>query len=236
MRVALLTTETTHHAYFASRLREQLPLDAVIVETRAVTPAFDTFHPYEDLRDEYERDVLLGGHPTRLAQLAQTFVTDSVNDQACVTALRRLAPDIVIVFGTGRCGPAVIGAARVACLNLHGGNPEQYRGLDTHLWAIYHNDFDNLTTTLHFVDDDLDTGDVVMQAQLPLTPGLGLHELRALNTRICVDLASAALAAVRASITLPRRRQITRGRYYSFMPAVLKDTCVRNFARHVSTR
>ncbi len=119
-------------------------------------------------------------------------------------------------------------------LNLHGGNPEHYRGLDTHLWAIYHNDFDNLVSTLHSVDSGIDTGDIIFQSQIRLEPGTRIHHLRSLNTLICTDLSLTALSLIESGVGLPSRRQLQRGRYYSFMPAVLKEVCVRAFDRHVA--
>ena len=121
-----------------------------------------------------------------------------------------------------------------ACLNLHGGNPERYRGLDTHLWSIYHNDFGDLVTTLHHVDADLDTGDIVFQSKLKVEAGTRLHQLRAINTKVCVNLFLVALGAFQSIGWLPSREQVSHGRYYSYMPAVLKEECIRKFNRYVT--
>jgi methionyl-tRNA formyltransferase len=117
---------------------------------------------------------------------------------------------------------------------LHGGHPEEYRGLDSHLWAIYHEDFNNLVTTLHHVDPELDAGDVVLQEQLALTPGMELWQLRAVNTRACVRLCALALASLTQFDWLPARKQVTAGRYYSFMPAEFKAICIKKFAKYTA--
>lgn len=231
MRVALLTTGTTHHAYFAWKLATSADLAAIVVETRSPVPRFETHHPFEDERDEYERDVLLTGFDGQFADLAETHTVDSVNDAEPV--LRRLAPDLVLVFGTTRLSSELIDMAGTACLNLHGGNPEEYRGLDTHLWTIYHRDFDNLMTTLHHADAGLDTGDIVHLDRLALEH-LGIHQLRAVNTKLCLALTLRTLRELETG-SAPRRAQRKHGRYYSFMPAVLKDECVEKFAAHVAT-
>ena len=44
--------------------------------------------------------------------------------------------------------------------NLHGGNPEEFRGLDSHYWSIYHNNF-NLYSCLHKLSYKLDDGDII---------------------------------------------------------------------------
>lgn len=234
VKIVLLTTDTTHHTYYAWKLSEHFTLQAIWVETRCWTPRFETFHPFEALRDAYERDTLLANIKSTLADLADTRVFESANSHESIAALQALSPDVMVVFGTGKLITQVIGVPSVACLNLHGGNPEQYRGLDTHLWAIYHQDFDNLVTTLHHIDAELDTGEIIYQAQLRLKRDSKLHELRAINTEACISLSLLALSGLQSTGSLPSRKQLTRGRYYSSMPSVLKEDCLRKFERHVA--
>lgn len=231
VKVSLLTTETTHHTYYAWKLAERFPLASIVVETHEVQAPFETFHPFEAERDAYERDVLLAGFKGGLGAVASVHAVDTAND--AVSHLRTLAPDVIIVFGTGRLPPEAI-AATPCCLNLHGGNPEEYRGLDTHLWAIYHRDFDNLVTAVHHVDKELDSGDLVDCVRIPLRRAMPLHELRGRNTDVCVEMSLKALGTLEKSGHVGGRPQATRGRYYSFMPAVLKDRCVRQFERHTA--
>ncbi|MBM3457574.1 MAG: formyl transferase [Armatimonadetes bacterium] len=235
MKTVLLTTDTTHHLYYAWKLHERFPLDAIFLETSGLRFPFDTGHPFEAERDAYERDELLQGAPAALTDIAPVESYSSMNNPECVAALEQRAPDVVLVFGTGLLKPPIIRVARTACLNLHGGNPEEYRGLDTHLWAIYHRDFANLVTTLHHVAVELDTGDLVLQEELRLRPGMPLSQLRAVNTGACVRLSLLALLSLAELGTVPSRSQVKLGRYYSAMPSVLKEVCVQRFARYTST-
>jgi methionyl-tRNA formyltransferase len=235
MRVVILTTDTPHHRYYASALAEQFAVRGIVVERSGPRPSFDTLHPFEGERDAYEREVLLRGVHAPFNDVAETCTVSTINDPEAIAAIREFEPDVSIIFGTRRCRTPIVEGAKIACLNLHGGNPEQYRGLDTHLWAIYHRDFDNLITTLHIAANELDAGDIVAQSRVDTTAGMALHQLRAANTRCCVELSLAALTEVSAGRPLPRRRQISIGRYYSFMPAVLKEVCVRHFAAFTAT-
>ncbi len=231
-RAALLTTDAPHHLYFAWRLAEAGALSGVLVEQRQLSPPFETAHTFEQERDVFERDVLLRGAPATFERLAETQHFESMNDEAALAALRAAKADVVFVYGTGRLKTPVLSAAGL-CLNFHGGDPEEYRGLDTHLWAIYHRDFGGLVVTLHHVDLGLDTGDIVSRRRLHLSRQTRIHEVRTMTARACAELATEALSALAAG-TLEATRQQRRGRYYSFMPAVLKEDCVRKFATHVS--
>lgn len=234
MKVVLLTTETTHHTYFAWKVHELFHFAAIFLETRTLVPPFDTFHPFEAQRNAFERDILLAGFSSKLSDLSEPHTFEDLNDPQCFSILKALAPEVVIVFGTGRLRPPIIQVASTACLNLHGGNPEEYRGLDTHLWAIFHRDFNNLVTTLHYVDNDLDTGAIVYQSQLRLKKDVPLYKLRSINTEVCVNLTIQALASLQSNDWLPSRKQVRLGRYYSFMPAVLKEDCLKKFNRYVA--
>ena len=95
------------------------------------------------------------------------YAFSSINDPAH-SKIEELNPDMVIIFGTSKVSPNIISIPTKLCLNLHGGAPEYYRGLDSHLWAIYHNDFENLITTMHF-EPELDSGRIIFQEQLELS-------------------------------------------------------------------
>ena len=229
MRVVLLTTETAHHAYLAWKLAEHNHLAGVILEEPAPPGPYDTHHPFEDRRDEYESDVLLAGMDGSPSDLAPTVKVSSVND--AVHDVKGLKPDLVVDFGTRRITQELIGAAPV-CLNLHGGNPEQYRGLDSHLWVVYRHDWDQLVTTLHHMDGELDTGPIAGQEPVPVSRKMPLYKLRAQNTWVCTELVMEALRTLETPGFLPRREQARKGRYYGAMPAVLKEVCVRVFDAH----
>ena len=232
MRIVLVTSETVHHAYFARRIAEAHGLCAIVVQTRAAEPEFEVAHPYEPQRDAFEREALLGGEAMSLADVAEVTAVRSVND--AVPRLRELAPDVILVFGAGRLMPSAIAVASTACLSLHEGDPERYRGLDSHLWAVYHRDFGSLVTTLNHVDPVLDVGDVVDRAPIPVARGMELYELRAASARVCVELTGATLAAIDRGKVVARRQQTAIGRFYSFMPAALKELCVDRFRRYTA--
>lgn len=234
LRTVLLTTDTPHHRYFAHEIAANHPWTSVIVETGCLRPPFETAHPFERERDEYERTSLLGGSGASFTDVAPVVSVDAINSSEALAAVSAAQPDVTIVFGTRKLAPALIALAGRACLNLHGGDPEEYRGLDTHLWAIYHNDFTNLVTTLHHVDHGIDTGMRVARLALPVARGMKLYQLRAVNTLACVQLVSPTLDGIAAGRPPAGVALTHAGRYYSFMPAVLKTECVRKFERHTA--
>ena len=117
-------------------------------------------------------------------------------------------------------------------INLHGGDPEKYRGLDSHLWSIYHEDWASLVSTLHVVSKDLDAGDIIEKRSIDLLKTKDLYSLRAANTLNCINMSLLALDYFKNKGTFQLSPQTQKGRYYSFMPTVLKEVCVKKFCKY----
>ncbi len=232
MRALVLTTQTSHHTYFVQQLGRITSDMHIVCETSSLTAPFDTVHAFEKRRDQFEADCWFAGKEQLLDAYGDTIRSENINDSSVIDHVRALKPDVTVVFGTRKLSNSVIEAAARNVLNLHGGDPEYYRGLDTHLWAIYHGDFANLVTALHLVNDKFDDGAIVGLRAIPLRRGMNLHELRARNTECAVRLCHDAIRELEETDALAARTQRQVGRYYSFMPAVLKAVCVQRFERY----
>ena len=232
MKLVILTTQTIHHTYFVRELSKSFSIKTVLIEKDILAAPFETYHPFEKTRNEYEKEVFFNGKNIYLNDVAETLVVPTVNHRNALRYLAQVQPQVVIVFGTGRLSQSTIHACSSNIINLHGGNPEQYRGLDSHLWAIYHNNYKNFITTLHHVNKKLDDGDIILQGHIPIKKGMHLYELRRYNTELCLRLSQSALDMYTRYEKFISRPQYKQGRYYSFMPSVFKGICVNRFKKH----
>lgn len=232
MKLAVLTTDTIHHAYFVGEIARHYRIDMVFIETNIARAAFPTSHRFEEERDAFEKVRWFSSGIPALESMAPTAEYPRMNDREATERLQAVHADVVIVFGTGKLNEGVIACCPGRTLNLHGGDPELYRGLDSHLWAIYHRDFAALVTTLHQVNTVLDDGQIVMRKPVVLHKDMRLCELRAANTELCASMVLLSLAEFQSNGRFDSTPQKQVGRYYSFMPTPLKDICVRNFETH----
>ena len=207
----------------------------IIAETSLVAPQFETRHPFEKERDHFECGEWFSGRMAMLDEFADTILLENVNSKQTIRMARDWSPDLTVSFGTRRIEADVIDALGTNPLNLHGGPPELYRGLDSHLWAIYHGDFGALVTTLHFLNPSIDDGPIVATLPVDVRRNMPLFSLRKANTETCVRLMRVAVENFEPDRPLVSHVQRRKGRYYSFMPAVLKQSCVDKFARFSET-
>ena len=235
MKIIILTTNTPHHLFFVKNLCSHFDISSTIIETNSITAPFETHHPFESKRDEYELHHLLKDINYTFDEFCQSASVDTVNDENSYRMIDDINPDIIITFGTGKINNNIIDLCKNGFINLHGGCPQYYRGLDTHMWAIYHKQFSQLITTLHILNSRLDDGEIIAQGKIGLDKNSTIIGLRSLNTQICIDLTISAIQHFERYGYFKMTKQKKKGRYYSFMPKVLKEICLKNFNNFVET-
>jgi methionyl-tRNA formyltransferase len=233
MRVAVLTTATPHHAYFLHALAQRHEIALVAIETSPLCPSFTTAHPAEAIRDAFEIGEWFGGRVPPMTELGPCVHAPSINDAAVHENMAAQRPDVTIAFGCGKLRQELISLYPEAIWNLHGGDPERYRGLDSHLWACLHHEFAALVTCLHKLRPNLDTGEIIRRRPVPLQAGMPFFKLRHANTELCVELVLEALAASEAGV-LTATPQAGKGAYFSFMPAAQKAEAILNFEQYTA--
>ncbi len=109
-----------------------------------------------------------------LSQLAQRRGFDviragNLNGPAAIEALKGVQADLGIVLGTRILKRALFSLPRLGCLNLHKGKVPEYRGMPPGFWELYDGQ-KSAGITVHFVDDGLDTGDIVGESEVAIQP------------------------------------------------------------------
>jgi folate-dependent phosphoribosylglycinamide formyltransferase PurN len=97
-----------------------------------------------------------------------THHVESVNSQECIDLLATERPDVVVVNGTRIISAKVLAACDAVFLNTHCGITPAYRGVHGGYWALFQNDAANAGTTVHLVNQGIDTGDIVYQQRIDI--------------------------------------------------------------------
>src|SRR5437667_949242 len=104
---------------------------------------------------------------------------DRIKSLESVHALRALKPDVIVVMAYGQILPrGVLEIPKMACLNLHASLLPRWRGAAPIQAAIAAGDRETGITVM-YMDEGLDTGDILLQRTidiLPIDKGGGLHD------------------------------------------------------------
>jgi methionyl-tRNA formyltransferase len=86
-----------------------------------------------------------------------------------VETLRALAPEAIVVVAYGQIlRPAVLEIPPRGCTNVHGSLLPKLRGAAPIQWSVIRGDRETGVTTM-FMDVGMDTGDIILQAAVPIT-------------------------------------------------------------------
>jgi folate-dependent phosphoribosylglycinamide formyltransferase PurN len=135
----------------------------------------------------------------------------SANDQAVIDLIRSLDPSVVVVNGTRILSRDVLAATRAPFINMHAGITPAYRGVHGGYWALAERRPELVGTTVHRVDEGIDTGAIIGQAGFEVTsrdtfttyPYLHIAAGLPLLTRAVNDALNNNLEGAPENVTLP---------------------------------
>lgn len=152
--------------------------------------------------------ILFGSDTPPPVDVVAEVSSTAVNSEATVQLLRELKPDLLLVSNAPILKPAVFGLPPLGTINLHRGITPEYRGEHTFFWPILRRDYDKVGVTLHYIDEGIDTGDVLSQATLTLSPNDNDGTLNAKAARAAAELVFRFLPC---AIYRPRGQKPSRG-------------------------
>ena len=150
------------------------------------------------------------------------------NNEEFRAELTRLKPDAIIVVGYGRIIPQwMLDLPPHGNLNLHASLLPKYRGAAPIQWAIAQGETITGVTTMR-IDAGLDTGDILLQKKLPISPDDTSETLAPRLAEIGADLMIETLRGLQAATIDPTAQEHSQA---SLAPILKKEDGLINFSR-----
>ncbi|MFN8369803.1 MAG: formyltransferase family protein [Bacteriovoracaceae bacterium] len=137
-----------------------------------------------------------------------TYV-DDFHSKSTIDYIQNLNVDYIILAQTGIIKKKLIDIPKLGILNAHPGKLPDYRGLDIPWQTILLKKFNDLGSSLHFVDKGIDTGDIVEFKPFFLTNKIKFENLEEIIYEDCIDLLSKIILDIEKSkkiIGFPQRK------------------------------
>jgi folate-dependent phosphoribosylglycinamide formyltransferase PurN len=93
-------------------------------------------------------------------------LVSSINAKSTIELIKAINPDLIIVNGTRIISKKVLQAVNCKFINAHAGITPMYRGVHGTYWALVNRDIENSGVTVHFIDEGIDTGNIIKQRQV----------------------------------------------------------------------
>jgi folate-dependent phosphoribosylglycinamide formyltransferase PurN len=183
MRAIVLTSSALRHAYVANRVARRLDVACVWREQK-------TFEPLRYAASDDDAAVIERHFAARDASEEAYFAADTsvvppsrpvrgggCNDADEIAEMRRLNPDVVLVFGTGLLKQPLIESFAGRIINIHLGLSPYYRGAGTNFWPLVNGEPEYCGATIHFLDIGVDTGPMIAHVRPEMTADDGPHDI-----------------------------------------------------------
>lgn len=220
--ILLIGSDTPHRRFIINKLQDAgHNITSCLFFSSIVKPRFNVDSPWaaeekKELRDLYRKETR---EDLDRASAVHYPASLTMDDPLVSTAIENA--DFVIVSGADRIRGDVLSAIENKSLNVHMGIAEEYRGLDSNLWAWYHCDYKNIGISLHNLETSLDTGDLFQVERIKITEHTKVWKLRYQESALAVKLIGKTLDEIAAQKVI-LGTQKSMGRYYSFMPFEIK--------------
>ncbi|MFC7212825.1 methionyl-tRNA formyltransferase [Saliphagus sp. GCM10025334] len=141
---------------------------------------------------------------------------NNVNDEAFVSEVRELQPDLILSIACGqRMGEDLLEIPKDGAINVHGSLLPKYRGLSTSFWVLYHGEDEN-GVTAHYMTPEFDSGDIIVQRKYEVRPSDTMHDVYLKLTEVGPTVAVDVIDQVADGTIETRPNNLEEGEYYSF--------------------
>ncbi|HEX4005706.1 MAG TPA: methionyl-tRNA formyltransferase [Acidobacteriaceae bacterium] len=146
--------------------------------------------------------------------------------------LETIQPDAILVVAYGRIIPKwMLDLPRLGNLNLHGSLLPKYRGAAPIQWAIANGEAATGATTMR-LDEGLDTGDILLQREMPLAPDMTSEDVFPRLSEMGADLMMETLRELAAGHIVPRKQDESKA---TLAPILTRDDGRMDFSQPAMT-
>lgn len=145
------------------------------------------------------------------------------NNIEVLEILKELCPDVIVVVAYGKILPKeIIEFPKYGCINVHGSLLPKYRGAAPIQWAVINGEKKSGVTTM-YMDEGLDTGDMILKAETEIGENETAGELYDRLSLMGADLLIETIKAIEGK-SAKREKQNDEESTYAHM--LTKELCL----------
>ncbi len=119
-----------------------------------------------------------------------------IRDDAFVSRIEDIGPEVIVTAAYGRILPGtVLRIPRYGCVNVHASLLPKYRGAAPISRAVINGEATTGITTI-FMDEGMDTGDILMKTEIPVGPDMTAGELGLALSSVGAEVLKQTLIAI----------------------------------------
>ena len=163
-----------------------------------------------------------------ITQNIPVFQPVKMRDGTALGIIRELDPQLIVVAAYGRILPNdILDYPELGCVNVHSSLLPAYRGAAPINWAILNGDKISGVTIMHMAEE-LDAGDIILQAETPIDPEENAVTLYTRLSEMGAELLLKAVEQIEAGTAV---RTPQDGGAVTFAPMLSRELSAMDFNR-----
>lgn len=226
MDLLIMTGSKLRHLYFASAMLKQFQGARVLIEEFFEETGKNYVPEETPLMKEHFKEFALTewGYFFDIVQEQRALLEENVikrikpgtiNDADNVELIRKLNPRVIAVHSTSIIRQELIQAFPRRIINLHAGLSPYYRGAGTNLFPFYNEELEFVGMTVHYLDEGIDSGDIILQGRPEFEEGDNTHTIGCKDVILGTELMVRVIRKFLGGKLPPSRSQdLSKGRLY----------------------
>lgn len=144
------------------------------------------------------------------------LVSPNVNADEVVNKIKDIAPDLIISVSMNQIiKKKILEMPSKHCINVHCAPLPKYAGMSPYVWALANNE-DYSAATIHYMEEGLDEGDIIVQENIPV---LRKDSAFALFHRCCLraaELLPKVVNDIEADVVQSYPQDLSKKTYFSW--------------------
>lgn len=139
-----------------------------------------------------------------------------INSAEALATLQGVAPDLIVSVAAPQIfKKSLIALAPLGSLNIHNSPLPKYRGMMPNFWQMLNGE-QEVGTTIHFINEGIDDGAIILQFMTPILPEESLDSLIRRTKRLGARMMVEAIGSVRSGRETRLPNAGTEATYFSF--------------------
>lgn len=241
LRTLILTGNSFRHRYVATCLAEGTNLVGILCEAKRRPVSSQAAQADADrqvidahlngLREQESRS--FGGLDSFPATEIRQVAYKEANSPSSFDWVTRLAPEVVVLYGTSIIRPPLLTRYDGRMINLHLGLSPYYRGAGTNFWPLVNREPECVGATIHLAVRKVDAGAILAQVRPEAGSKDSAHVLGMKTIEAAGRFLPEVLRQYVAGRIQPRPQDLSKGRV--FRRSDFNADAVRRMLRHFET-
>jgi methionyl-tRNA formyltransferase len=145
------------------------------------------------------------------------YTPEKVNSPEFLETLRtEIKPDLILSVAASQVfRRRLLSIPPLGCINIHSAPLPKYQGMMPVFWTLYHGEKAGCVT-IHYMDVELDAGDIILQRSVDISPTDSLEDLMIRSKEVGVTAVLEALDMIEHDRVQRIKMDTSRASYFSF--------------------